>query len=272
MGAHSGARPAWQTLCGVPRAVILAAGGPGRQPTILVVEDDPRMQLLVQAVLRTEGFGVLTASDGDVVLGLVKRHQPDALVLDLKMPRVSGLEALRAVRSAGEALPVIVLTGVSDEDWVLDAFEAGADDYVTKPFPPRILLARLRAVLRRRELSTVEDGELAGDEAGEVSLDPRTHDARVRGQTVRLTPTEYQLLRTLMRGAGRVFTADELLARVWGPTYVGQDDIIRANIYRLRHKLEPEPRRPRYIQGRRGVGYFFAGRAAEEPNVVPNGS
>jgi two-component system, OmpR family, response regulator RegX3 len=246
--------------------VTLAAGGQGRQPTILVVDDDPRMQLLVQAVLRREGFGVLTASDGDVVLGLVKRHQPDALVLDLKMPTVSGLEALRAVRSAGEDVPIVVLTGLADEDWVLDAFEAGADDYVIKPFPPRILLARLRAVLRRREMSNSEDGEPGGDEAGEVALDPRTHDARVHGKAVRLTPTEYQLLRTLMRGAGRVFTTAELLARVWGPTYVGQDDIIRANIYRLRHKLEPEPGRPRYILGRRGVGYFFAGQAAPAAN------
>jgi DNA-binding response OmpR family regulator len=252
--------------------VILAVGGPGRQPTILVVEDDPRMQLLVQAVLRTEGFGVITASDGDIVLGLVKRHRPDALVLDLKMPRVSGLEALRAIRSAGEDVPVIILTGVSDEGWVLDAFEAGADDYVIKPFPPRILLARLRAVLRRRELAPDDNAALAEDSGGEVALDPRTHDARVHGRVVRLTPTEYQLLRTLIRGAGRVFTPAELLARVWGPTYVGQDDIVRANIYRLRHKLEPEPRRPRYIQGRRGAGYFFSGGASHRAARSGNGA
>ena len=211
----------------------------------------------MQAVLRADGFGVLCASDGDIVVDMVRRHQPDAVVLDLNMPRVTGLEALRAVRSAGEDLPVIILTGLSDEERIVDAFAAGADDYVVKPFPRRILLARLRAVVRRRETAAVEDGELAQDRVGEVELDPRTHEARVRGQPVRLSPTEYHLLRTLMSGGGRVFSPDELLARVWGPTYVGQDDIVRANIYRLRHKLEPNPAHPRYLRGRRGAGYYF---------------
>jgi two-component system, OmpR family, KDP operon response regulator KdpE len=212
----------------------------------------------VQQVLTSAGYGVVVASDGDVVLSLVRQHRPAVIVLDLKMPRMSGLEVLLALRSAGAEVPVIVLTGVLEEESVLEAFEAGADDYVTKPFRPRVLAARVGAVLRRHGDDHGFNNQ-AADQAGEVALDERTHHARVAEREVALSPTEYQLLRTLMRFAGRVFTAEELLARVWGPAYVGQDDIVRANIYRLRQKLEPLPRAPRYILGRRGVGYYFDG-------------
>jgi DNA-binding response OmpR family regulator len=227
-------------------------------PTVLVVDDEARTRRLVGVVLRTAGFDVLDAEDGDSVVPLVKAQQPEAVVLDLKMPGVSGLEALRALRAAGEDVPVIMLTGVLDEEWVVNAFEAGADDYVTKPFAPRVLLARVQAVLRRAR--GVGNDHNAGPDKqtiGEMSLDARTRSLRVGDQQVTLTPTEYHLLRTLMRGAGRVFTTAELLAHVWGPAYAGQDEIVRANIYRLRHKLEPVPSEPRYIQGRRGLGYFF---------------
>jgi DNA-binding response OmpR family regulator len=227
---------------------------------ILVVDDDLPTRRLLQEVFRSHGFGVVVASDGDVVLGLVKSQRPEVVVLDLMMPGVSGLEALHAMRTAGEDVPVVVLTGMLDEDCILDAFDAGADDYVTKPFQPRVLVARVRAVARRRHQNgAAVDGEsLPGERVGDVTLDPRTHRALVRGRAVALSPTEYRLLRTLMRRAGRIFTSADLLARVWGPAYVGQDDIVRANIYRLRRKLEPAPDTPRYILGRRGVGYHFA--------------
>jgi DNA-binding response OmpR family regulator len=224
-------------------------------PLILVVDDDPRIRALLHEVLAASGFTVHSTHDGHDVPILVKTERPEAVVLDLKMPRVSGIEALRALRDAGEDVPVLVLTGMADEDYVLHAFEAGADDYVTKPFQPRVLVARLHALLRRRSplLKSFE-----AERVGDVSLNPRTHEANVGDNAVSLTPTEYQLLRVLMRGAGSVFTAEDLLVRVWGPAYVGQDDIVRANIYRLRHKLEPQPGAPRYILGRRGVGYFFS--------------
>jgi two-component system KDP operon response regulator KdpE len=226
-------------------------------PTVLVVDDEVRMQRLLEQVFRSHGFNVLVASDGDLVVRLVKTRRPDAVVLDLKMPRVPGLEALRALRTAAEDLPVIVLTGVFDEECILETFEAGADDYVTKPFQPRVLVARVRAAVRRHHNISLENRAADDESVAEVALDPRTHHAHVRGEAVPLSPTEYQLLRTLMRGAGRVFTTADLLAQVWGPAYVGQDDIVRANIYRLRQKLEPVPSRPRYVQGRRGVGYYF---------------
>jgi len=222
-------------------------------PTVLVVDDDVRTQHLLEQVFGSYGFNVLVASDGDIVARLVKTKRPDAVVLDLMMPRVSGFDALRAVRTAGEDVPIIVLTGVFDEERVLDAFDAGADDYVLKPFQPRVLVARVRAAVRRQQKARIDGGE----SSGAVTLDPRTHQALVGGQAVSLSPTEYHLLRTLIRGFGRVFTTADLLAQVWGPAYVGQDDIVRANIYRLRRKLEPLPGKPRYILGRRGVGYYF---------------
>jgi two-component system alkaline phosphatase synthesis response regulator PhoP len=222
--------------------------------TVLVVDDDQRLRHLVEVVLQNNGFKVEFAEDGDALLPMVRRHRPDVVLLDLKMARMSGLEALQGLRSAGEDLGVIILSAAGEEALVLAAFEAGADDYVTKPFMIRVLLARLRAVLKRSVRAPAD----AGTEGNGVTLEPRTHHASVEGRRVALSPKEYELLRTLIRGSGHVFTSDELLARVWGEAYVGQDEIVRANIYRLRQKLEPRPSKPRYIQGRRGVGYYLA--------------
>jgi DNA-binding response OmpR family regulator len=224
----------------------------GERQTVLVVDDDARLRHLVEVLLSNNGFTVESADDGDALLRMVHKVRPDLVLLDLKMERVSGLDALRALRSAGEEVGVIILTAAGEEKLVVEAFEAGADDYVTKPFPVRVLLARLRAVLKRSQRS--RPGTSDGDR-GPFVLDAQTHQALVDGRRVALSPREYELLRALMRGQGRVFTSDELLAEVWGQAYVGQDEIVRANIYRLRQKLEPERRQPRYILGRRGVGY-----------------
>jgi DNA-binding response OmpR family regulator len=224
---------------------------------VLVVDDDIRIRHLLDKVLRAGGFDVALADDGDTAMREVRTRTPDAMVLDLKMPRVGGLQALKALRAGGSDLPVLVLTGMVEEEYIVDAFEAGADDYVVKPFKPRALVARLNRMLER-EMRTRVEADAGSEHAGGVALDPRTHEARIGDQRVPLSPTEYQLLRVLMRGVGRVFTAAELLEMVWGPAYAGEDDIVRANIYRLRQKLEPRPREPTYIQGRRGVGYFFA--------------
>jgi DNA-binding response OmpR family regulator len=206
-------------------------------------------------VLQNHGFKVEFAEDGDALLPMVRRHRPDVVLLDLKMARMSGIEALQGLRSAGEDLGVIILSAAGEEALILAAFEAGADDYVTKPFMIRVLLARLRAVLKRSKREPIE---AEASDANWVTLEPRTHHASVEGRRVALSPKEYELLRTLVRGSGHVFTSDELLARVWGEAYLGQDEIVRANIYRLRQKLEPRPNKPRYIIGRRGVGYYLA--------------
>jgi DNA-binding response OmpR family regulator len=223
--------------------------------TVLVVDDDQRLRHLVEVVLQNNGFKVEFAEDGDALLPMVRRHRPDVVLLDLKMARMSGIEALQGLRSAGEELGVIILSAAGEEALILAAFEAGADDYVTKPFMIRVLLARLRAVLKRSKREPAEADE---SDANGLTLEPRTHHASVEGRRVALSPKEYELLRTLVRGSGRVFTSNELLARVWGEAYVGQDEIVRANIYRLRQKLEPLPNKPRYIIGRRGVGYYLA--------------
>jgi len=229
--------------------------------TVRVVDDDQRLRHLVEVVLQNNGFKVEFAEDGDALLPMVRRHRPDVVLLDLKMARMSGIEALQGLRAAGEDLGVIILSAAGEEALVLAAFEAGADDYVTKPFMIRVLLARLRAVLKRSARAPVEaDG---GTEANGVTLEPLTHSASVEGRRVALSPKEYELLRTLIRGSGRVFTSDELLAQIWGEAYVGQDEIVRANIYRLRQKLEPRPSEPRYIIGRRGVGYYLAPAVAD---------
>jgi len=227
-----------------------------RAESVLVVDDDPRLRHLVQIILDGDGFQCSWADDGDRVLGMVRREQPDLVLLDLKMRHVSGIEALRRLRRAGENVPVIILTAVGEEKLILDAFEAGADDYVTKPFQAKVLLARIRAVLRRARGEAPPE-PLSGERVGDVALDPVTHRALVGDRQVALSPTEYGLMRTLMQGVGRVFTPAELLDRVWGPAYAGQDEIVRSNIYRLRHKLEPSPSEPTYIRGRRGVGYYF---------------
>jgi DNA-binding response OmpR family regulator len=158
---------------------------------------------------------------------------------------------------ARTCVPVIILTAVGEEALIVAAFEAGADDYVTKPFLAKVLLARIRAVLRRARGDQELEAEPV-ERVGDVLLDPVTHEVHLPDRQVALSPTEYSLMRTLMQGVGRVFTPAELLQRVWGPAYVGQDEIVRANIYRLRHKLEPSPKQPRYIRGRRGVGYYFS--------------
>ena len=221
-------------------------------PSVLVVDDDPRLRHLVEVVLRGDGYHVESIDDGDAVVSTVRRVQPDLVLLDLKMERVGGIAALRALRAHNEDVGVIILSAAGEEALVLEAFAAGADDYITKPFLVRVLLARLRAVLKRARRSP----KSSGAPGGPFVLDPQTHHATLGGRSVALSPKEYQLLRTLVRGEGRVFTADELLAQVWGAEYVGQDEIVRANIYRLRQKLEPEPSEPRYILGRRGVGYY----------------
>ena len=224
--------------------------------TVLVVDDDPRMRHLLEVILQGAGYAVAQAGDGDEAIRMLDRVHHELVVLDLMMPRMSGLEALRRLRVAGDTSGVLVLTAASEDAVLVEALDAGADDYLTKPFAPRVLLARLRALARRTARAETRPAE--AEQRGPVALDPQTHEAHVDGRRVALSPTEYALLRTLMRGVGRVFSADELLGQVWGPSYVGQDDIVRANIYRLRRKLEREPSQPHYIRGRRGVGYYFS--------------
>ena len=222
--------------------------------TVLVVDDEPRIVELARDYLEHAGFAVLTAVDGPSALKAARARKPDLLVLDLGLPGMDGLDVARAIRR-DSTLPIIMLTARDDElDRVL-GLEIGADDYVTKPFSPRELVARIRAVLRRIDRES-EPGDRI--EASGVSIDIARMRVDVDGRTVELTPTEFQLLVALARQPGRIFTRSQLLDAIHGIAFESYERAVDAHVKNLRRKLEPDPSRPRYVQTVYGVGYRFA--------------
>jgi two-component system alkaline phosphatase synthesis response regulator PhoP len=225
--------------------------------TILIVDDEARIVDLARDYLEHAGFAVLTAADGPSALKVARTRKPDLLVLDLGLPGMDGLDVARAIRRDSH-LPIIMLTARDDElDRVL-GLEIGADDYVTKPFSPRELVARVRAILRRVDRAA-EPGDRI--EAAGVAIDVGRMRVEVEGRVVELTATEFQLLTALAGQPGRVFTRAQLLDAVHGVAFESYERAIDAHIKNLRRKLEPDPSRPRYILTVYGVGYRFA----EEP-------
>jgi DNA-binding response OmpR family regulator len=223
-------------------------------PTVLVVDDAPDILRLTRDYLEHAGFEVLTATDGPVALRLAHSRRPDLVVLDLGLPGLDGLDVARELRR-DSSVPIIMLTARADESDKLVGLELGADDYVTKPFSPKELVARVRAVLRRA------DGAGSATEhvrVGDVELDVPRMLVTVGGHRVDLTATEFQLVATLARQPGRVFTRSQLLDAVHGVAFESYERAIDAHIKNVRRKLEPEPRAPRYIQTVFGVGYRFA--------------
>ena len=222
--------------------------------TILVVDDEPRLVSLVEAYLSQEGFKVLSAGDGRNALFLARQEKPDLIVLDIMMPEMDGYEFMRLHRKERET-PIILLTAKVEADDRVLGLELGADDYVTKPFRPRELVARIRAVLRRAGQTQPSAQKLR---AADVSLDRETHTVEVNSQFVDLTPSEFDLLAALMSVPGRAYTRLELLDRIQGVAYEGYERTIDVHIKNLRAKLEPDSRNPRYVQTVYGVGYRFA--------------
>jgi len=224
--------------------------------TILVVDDERKIVELARDYLEHAGFLVRTAGDGQAALEIVERHQPDLIVLDLGLPGLDGLDVTRRIRRDSN-LPVIMLTARDDELDKLLGLELGADDYLTKPFSPRELVARVRAVLRRTDAGA----QSSADElvhAGELTLDlPRMRTA-LGERTIDLTPTEFQLLATMARQPGRIFTRSQLLDAVHGVAFESYERAIDTHIKNIRRKLEPDPRRPVHILTVYGVGYRFA--------------
>jgi two-component system alkaline phosphatase synthesis response regulator PhoP len=222
--------------------------------TVLVVDDEPRIVELARDYLEHAGYRVLTAADGETALAAVDRDRPDLVVLDLGLPEVDGLEVTRRVRRTSR-VPIVMLTARDDELDRILGLELGADDYLTKPFSPRELVARVRAVLRRGEPAD-PDAEVI--RAGDVLIDvPRMH-VQAAGRVVELTATEFQLLATLARRPGRIFTRDQLLDALHGVAFESYERAIDTHVKNLRRKLEPDPRRPRYVLTVYGVGYRFA--------------
>ena len=223
---------------------------------ILVVDDKPELRTLLKSYLSQEGFEVVTAGDGQEALYVARREKPDLIILDLMMPEMGGYDFMRAYSREADT-PVIILTARLDENEKVLGLELGADDYVTKPFSPRELTARVRAVLRRL------DKQSSGQEmlrSGEIQLDRAGRSTLVGGQPVDLTPSEFELLATLMATPGRVFSRLELLDRLQGTAYEGYERTIDVHIRNLRAKIEPDASNPQYIETIYGAGYRFANR------------
>jgi two-component system, OmpR family, KDP operon response regulator KdpE len=218
---------------------------------ILVVDDEPAIRRFLRASLTAHGYEVFEAADGPAALQAVSAHRPDLLILDLGMPDMDGVEVTRALREWTQ-LPIIILSVREQEADKIAALDAGADDYLTKPFGLGELLARMRVVTRR------QSGNPGGAvfQNGGLTVDLAHRSVSVDGREIQLTPTEYGLLRALVTQAGRVLTHHQLLRQVWGENY---DDmhILRVNISNLRGKLEPDPARPTYIHTEPGVGYLL---------------
>jgi two-component system, OmpR family, KDP operon response regulator KdpE len=223
------------------------------RPRVLVGDDEQQSLRALRVILREAGFEALPAATGEEALDLAALQRPDAAIIDLLLPDIDGVELARRLREWTD-MPLIVLSAVGDEDAKVRALAAGADDYVTKPFGPRELVARLQANLRRIAPER-EEAEVSVDGL-EVDLARRT--VRVQGKEVHLTPTEFDLLRLLVRNRGRLMTHRDLLVSVWGPGYGDDTQVLRAHIANLRRKIEP-PEGRRYIRTDPGVGYRFAG-------------
>lgn len=221
--------------------------------TVLVVDDEERLVRLVTSYLEQEGFRTVSARDGREALFVAREEKPDLIILDLMMPEMTGQEFLKLHRKERDT-PIIILTAkVEETDRVL-GLELGADDYVTKPFSPRELAARVRAVLRRAGKSPPEPEVLR---AADVTLDRQAHTVHVGDRRVDLTPSEFDLLAVLMETPGRVFSRLELLDRVQGTAYEGYERTIDVHVKNLRSKLDEDPAEPRYVETVYGVGYRF---------------
>jgi two-component system alkaline phosphatase synthesis response regulator PhoP len=223
-------------------------------PTVLVVDDAPEIVRLTRDYLEHAGFAVLVAGDGQTALQLARTRGPDVIVLDLGLPGMDGLDVTRELRR-GSGVPIIMLTARADESDKLVGLELGADDYVTKPFSPKELVARVRAVLRRAQLAQAPPERTA---VGDLEIDRPRMQVSVAGRRVELTATEFDLLATLAGQPGRVFTRAQLLDAVHGMAFESYERAIDAHVKNLRRKIEPDPHAPRYIETVIGVGYRLA--------------
>ncbi|MCB9136080.1 MAG: response regulator transcription factor [Anaerolineales bacterium] len=223
---------------------------------ILIVDDDRKTVELVRLYLENDGYQVFTAMDGRIALSEVKKAAPDLVVLDLMLPKVDGLDVCRQIRTESN-VPIIMLTARTTEEDKLLGLDIGADDYITKPFSPREVLARVRAVLRRK--TTFEPSDLASQQIfDEVVIDFQRREVRVRGKLVHLTPKEFKLLEILSKQPGQIFSRTLLLERAFGPHYEGLERTIDVHVMNLRKKLEQNAPEKNYIKTIYGLGYKFS--------------
>ena len=225
---------------------------PSRKASVLVVDDDVRILRMIRRILELEGYRVLTASNGEAALNVFCEENPDLILLDIMLPRVDGYAMCRSIREFSQ-IPIIMVTAKVNEEETVQGLEAGADDYVTKPFSSTELVARVRAVLRRSR-GWSERPEPAFH-YNNIVVDFARHSVTLDNQEINLTATEYRLLSYLARNAGRVVTPDQILENVWSEEYLGETHLLQVNMARLRQKLKDDTRDPRYILTKPGIGY-----------------
>lgn len=220
---------------------------------MLVIEDEPQMQKFLRASLEAEGYRVIGAETGKEGIELARTHNPDSFLLDLGLPDMDGMEVTKEIRTLS-AKPIIVISARGQEEDKVKALDVGADDYLTKPFGTSELMARIRVALRHASRAKEESNEPVL-RLGELEIDLDKRRVTSRGQEVHLTPNEYKLFAHLMKHAGKVLTHRQLLREVWGAAYASQTHYLRVYMVQLRHKLEVDPARPRYLVTEPGVGY-----------------
>ncbi|HET9061327.1 MAG TPA: response regulator transcription factor [Acidimicrobiales bacterium] len=225
------------------------------QATVLLVEDEPSFVEALTVGLKREGFRVEVAVDGAEALDKFAAVRPDIVLLDLMLPKVSGIDVCRTIRAGGSTTPIIMVTAKSSEIDTVVGLEVGADDYVTKPYRLRELVARMRAVLRRAPASDEPERDMDTLHVGDLKLDPERHEVHLNEKEVPLPLKEFELLEMLMLNAGRVVTRETLIDRVWGPHYVGDTKTLDVHVKRLRARIEDDPARPKRITTIRGLGY-----------------
>jgi len=225
---------------------------PSRKASILVVDDDVRMLRMMQRILELEGYRVLTTSSGKAALDVFDEETPDLVLLDIMMPIIDGYTLCQRIQEFSR-IPIIMVTARSKDEEKVWGLDAGADDYVTKPFSAKELAARVRAALRRAALCDAHPEPAF--HSHDLKIDFVRHMVILNGQELNLTATEYKLLSYMARHADRVIIPDQILERVWGEEYIGETHLLQVNVARLRHKLKDNARNPRYIVTRPGIGY-----------------
>jgi len=233
------------------------ATAPNRRSTVLVADDDPRLLNILKWTFEMGDYNVLAASNGSSALQTARESSPDLYVLDVSMPDMDGFEVARRLREDNVISPILMLTGRTDEQDKVAGLEAGADDYQTKPFGSRELLARVNALLRRTKTYEREPGSDA-IETGDLRIDFDQRLVYKTGKVVDLTPTEFHILASLGREISKVVQGSTLLQKVWGPTYRDEVHLLRVNIARMRRKIEDEPSRPKYVRTHSRLGYSLA--------------
>jgi two-component system alkaline phosphatase synthesis response regulator PhoP len=228
---------------------------------ILVIEDEEAIVTLIKFNLEKAGYKVVTAFDGLEALRLIEQERPDLILLDLMLPGMDGMEVLKQVRQNKNNTPVMMLTARGEELDKILGLELGADDYLTKPFSPREVVARVKAILRRSRGNMNQAAEEEVIKLGEITIQPESYQAYYRDQLLELTPKEFELLLYLVRNKGRVLTREQLLNNVWNYDFMGDSRIVDVHISHLRDKIEEDSRQPKYIKTIRGLGYKM-----EEPN------